>query len=256
MRPWNELPVYTRLTVIGLLFLILPPLVMLVPNIIDRFNEAVIINLVAIVLPLPVAWVVWQHGRWALAVAAVIALLSLLFNGPVATYGLDTPDAFFDFVPSVLVLVGFFTVLFGVVGSFLQRKQESPRTGVSPAERGALAVVLLGVAALTLWSAVASITGRSSVAAEDKVGAIDMVMKQVRFEPDRVQAPAGATATMVIDNQDLILHTFTIEELDLEYVLGPRDEVLVTLPALEPGQYPFTCEVPGHENMRGVLVVQ
>ena len=65
-----------------------------------------------------------------------------------------------------------------------------------------------------------------------------------------------------MDNDDLIIHTFTVQTLDIEITkldiditVGPKSETLVELPPLEPGDYPYTCEVPGHEEMKGTLVV-
>ena len=256
MRPWSSLPVYTRLTVVGLLVLVVPAALALIANIIDSFNNAIPINVVAIIVPPVVAGVVWRYQKWALVAAVVVALLSLVVNGSVAQYGRNTPSAFFDFVPTVFMLVGFIMVIFGAVGSFLQRKQDDPRTSVTSTEWGTLGVVSVVVLVLSIWSGVATITGGSTVAAEDKIGATDLLMKQVKFLPDRLEIAAESPARMVIDNDDLIIHTFTIEDLDIEHVLGPKDEILVRLPALSPGEYAYTCQVPGHESMKGVLVVQ
>ena len=59
----------------------------------------------------------------------------------------------------------------------------------------------------------------------------------------------------MVENEDLIIHTFTIEDLDIDVTVGPRSETLVELPAMEPGVYKYTCEVPGHEEMKGTLQV-
>ena len=45
------------------------------------------------------------------------------------------------------------------------------------------------------------------------------------------------------------------EDLDIEYVLGSRSEKLVELPQILAGTYKYTCEVPGHEDMEGTLMV-
>lgn len=61
---------------------------------------------------------------------------------------------------------------------------------------------------------------------------------------------------MVIENDDLLVHTFTIKEMDIDIVVGPKSEVLVALPPSGPGTFEYTCEVPGHEDMKGTLVVK
>jgi plastocyanin len=69
-------------------------------------------------------------------------------------------------------------------------------------------------------------------------------------------APAGQV-TVVLTNQDLFWHTFTIDELrvDLEAPLGGTREETFTAP---PGSYRFYCRVPAHApaGMEGTLTIR
>ena len=38
--------------------------------------------------------------------------------------------------------------------------------------------------------------------------------------------------------------------------MGGRSEKLIELPSIPAGTYEYTCEVPGHEDMKGSLVVR
>lgn len=71
------------------------------------------------------------------------------------------------------------------------------------------------------------------------------------------EVPAGAV-DVELDNQGAIEHNVTIEELDDEKILdatgGSTDSGSVEL---EPGDYTFYCNVPGHRaaGMEGTLTV-
>jgi plastocyanin len=80
--------------------------------------------------------------------------------------------------------------------------------------------------------------------------------RNAAFSTSSLTAPAGQL-TVVLNNQDLFWHTFTIDELDvdLEAPLGGTREVTFTAPA---GTYRFYCRVPAHAaaGMRGTLTVR
>ena len=80
-------------------------------------------------------------------------------------------------------------------------------------------------------------------------------MKNVKFEPGSLEISGGEKTQVVINNTDLIVHTFTLKKLDMDFVVGPDSEVLIQLPEIPPGLYTYTCQVTGHEDMEGKLVV-
>lgn len=82
-----------------------------------------------------------------------------------------------------------------------------------------------------------------------------MDMKNTQFIPGRMEVNAGEATQVVLKNSDLSVHTFTIEELGIDHQILFRNEELIELPALEPGEYTYVCTVPGHESMKGTLVV-
>jgi plastocyanin len=88
-------------------------------------------------------------------------------------------------------------------------------------------------------------------------GPAEFVAVDIAFEQAPEEVPAG-TVPMTLVNQDAIEHTVVIEELGDEKVLeagpGETDEGEVDL---EPGQYTYYCDVPGHREagMEGTLTV-
>jgi plastocyanin len=105
-------------------------------------------------------------------------------------------------------------------------------------------------------SGILTVTGRSTVSAEERVGAVVVKMKQLEFEPDQMEASTGEAPRVVVENDDPFLHTFSISDFDIDVTVKPGSEELVELPELAAGSYTYQCEVAGHEDMNGTLEVR
>ena len=247
-------PVYTRVTISGLALLAVAHLLL-------ATTGWLFFAIVGLILSLLAAGLVWKYGRWALIVAVVLALLSAAVSSHVMDYGLESPDSFFDFVPSITAIAGFLMAFIGGIVAFVQQRRGSARTVATGVERGTFGSVMAALVVLTIMSVILTPLGRESLSAEERAGGTLVLMKNVRFErnvrfePDRLFATTGSSLRLVVDNDDLVIHTFTIKDLDIDVTVGPKSETLVELPALRPGEYKITCEVPGHEEMKGTLVV-
>ena len=77
------------------------------------------------------------------------------------------------------------------------------------------------------------------------------------FEPDAITIRAGSPATIVLENQDTIPHTFVIDELNVHEAIEPGELTTVLITA-DAGTYTFYCELPGHREggMEGTLTVE
>lgn len=60
------------------------------------------------------------------------------------------------------------------------------------------------------------------------------------FEFDEASYDVPAGGTVLVKNSDSLVHTFTIDELDIDVELGPGSEELVTMPE-ETGTYILFC---------------
>jgi azurin len=111
---------------------------------------------------------------------------------------------------------------------------------------------------------------------------------ELRFKPDRLTCPAGATVRLILHHAGEIiddphnwvllkpgtLDAFLADADKIEddtTVVPPKDKdmvlaatpmckrhktVTITFTAPAPGEYPFVCSVPGHgATMRGILIV-
>jgi plastocyanin len=107
-------------------------------------------------------------------------------------------------------------------------------------------VVVLGVAGGIATAGYESDTPQS--------GDIVLVASNVEFEPTRLSAVAEDVGVF-IENDDPVRHTFSIDELDVDLELPGGKSARIEFTA-EPGTYEFYCAVPGHEDMKGELVVK
>ena len=95
------------------------------------------------------------------------------------------------------------------------------------------------------------------------------------FEPSVVTVPAGVQVTITLRNDDPIDHEWIVGPADVHEIHRHGTEAVhagrpteVTVPALstrsttitfnDPGEYAYTCHLPGHEEygMKGVLIAR
>ena len=172
----------------------------------------------------------------------VVSVLMVVGNLPFVLADIGHPESFWSFVPAALAVVGAVLGLAGLVAVLRH-------VGSGPAS-------VVGVVGVTAAVAVLAVGAVSSGGQEDDVkqeGDIGMFAQDIEFKPDDLQAPAGELGVF-IGNDDLVRHTFTIDELDVDEELPSKAFVRFTFEA-EPGTYEFYCDVPGHEDMTGTLVV-
>jgi plastocyanin len=87
-----------------------------------------------------------------------------------------------------------------------------------------------------------------------------VVAQNIEFRPGKIGVPANVPFTLVLDNRDAgIPHNVEVKDgsgasiVKSEIVTGPA-LVEIPMPALPPGDYPFTCTV--HPNMVGAIIAQ
>jgi len=153
----------------------------------------------------------------------------------------------------VLLIPGAILLLVGSATGLVQHFRHVTSEG-NPTVVMAIKGVLGAVAALLVVSAALTVANLGNASAEDKQGGVFVEMKHTEFEP--VEASTSGTGKLVIENNDPILHTFTIEALDIDVKVGPGSFETYTLESVPAGEYVFYCRVSGHEAMDGVLTVR
>jgi hypothetical protein len=195
----------------------------------------------------------WQ--RWGLIVAIVGSLIGLLFLTEDADLILTTPRAFFDFTATWFGIVGLLIVLIAAIVGTVQYFRKSPApTAAWQSKAIAGVAAVLGIAAVV--SLVLMLANTSSVSEAEAGDAPEVTAKHTKWSVEMLSAPAGEVR-IVVKNDDPLLHTFTIEDLDIDVSLSPWSEQVVVLGDLTPGNYGFVCRVFDHEtDMTGVITVQ
>lgn len=83
----------------------------------------------------------------------------------------------------------------------------------------------------------------------------DLVAQDFSFIPDVIELEVGDSLDIRLTNQDSAAHTFTVDELFVDFEVAPGEEVLVPLTASEPGQFNFYCRFHVATGMLGILRV-
>lgn len=62
----------------------------------------------------------------------------------------------------------------------------------------------------------------------------------------------------LLDNQDLIAHSFDVDELGFHLAMAAKDQVSTAISATKPGEFLIYCGVPGHKEagMVATLIVE
>ncbi len=184
-----------------------------------------------------------RPGKAGPIMIGVVSVLFVLGNLPFVVQDLSHPSSFMTFSTTVAALAA------SIVGVLAMAGALRGWPSASAAQVGVVAavVVVLGVGLSVVSSLFVSNQGAEP-------GDLAFKASDIEFKPETTQAKAGRLAVHV-GNEDLSRHTFTIQALgvDLEVPAGKSRRVEFDA---RPGTYTYTCEVDGHEDMKGTLTVQ
>ena len=256
LRFWRSEPFYVRLNAGGMFVF---ALVFVVAGLIYEFGGrpgSIIFTAIPAVPTAAIALLALRIGGWALKLAAIWAVLLLLLGVAFLAPSLSHVNSFWDFAPALAAIATLVAAFVGSVVSFLQRRRGTVRQTATIAERRTLLGAAAVVGVLALLSGILHVTSVETVSADAKAGAVAVGMKNTEFNPTQLAVPAGQPVTLFVKNDDLGVHTFTVEGLGIDEVIIGGSEQLITIAASSPGSYEFVCEIPGHESMKGTLVVE
>ena len=187
---------------------------------------------------------------------AIAGLFGLgMVYGPYLATASSSFNSVFDFGVGLVAAVASFMVLVGSIAALVQIRRGHARVAATAIERNVVRAAVVAVAALVVVSGVVTLTAQDTVAALERAEAIEVPMKRTEFKTAELNAKAGETMRLVLKNDDLYLHTFTIDELDIDVTIGPRGEKALELTPTSSGTFEYKCTVPGHESMTGTLTV-
>ena len=91
-------------------------------------------------------------------------------------------------------------------------------------------------------------------AAQAQYATVEIVVKDKKFQPAEVKAPANARIVIQVKNQDGVAMEFESKALKVEKVVAPNSEGVVRVGPLKPGKYEFFDDF--NLSNRGTLVVE
>jgi plastocyanin len=110
------------------------------------------------------------------------------------------------------------------------------------------------VKAFVLAAAPLAFAAIGPASAQD-AASLQLSIRNHRFEPAELKAPAGKALTLKVKNLDATPEEFESKTLRVEKIIAGNGEATIQLRALQPGRYKFFGEY--HESTaQGVLVVE
>jgi heme/copper-type cytochrome/quinol oxidase subunit 2 len=83
---------------------------------------------------------------------------------------------------------------------------------------------------------------------------VEVVVKDKKFEPTELKAPANARIVIHVTNKDAVAMEFESKSLKVEKVVAANGEGIVRVGPLKPGKYDFFDDF--NLSNRGTLVVE
>jgi len=103
-----------------------------------------------------------------------------------------------------------------------------------------------------------AVSGLIAETGNREVATFSIQAERYRFVPEVLKLPANTPVQIQLKSRDA-LHGFNIPSLGIRHDLFPGQSVIVSLPALKPGRYPFLCDIfcgSGHSSMQAEILVQ
>jgi nitrite reductase (NO-forming) len=219
-----------------------------------------------VVLALIFAVLVVRVRRWTPLLGTLWSLLVVVPNAPYMVYDLTHPALLDHFVFSIilaaLAAVGIVAGIGATVQHELSRRSADPPAGArlhTPrwfvATLGVLAGLGLGA---ILVATLATATTAAGVSAEALAQLPTLATLPNAFDRAELQARAGETVALRLENADVTAHSFDIDAFDVHTQLPAGGSGFALFRPSAPGTYTYYCGIPGHREagMQGTLVVE
>ena len=114
--------------------------------------------------------------------------------------------------------------------------------------------IVIGIVAV--WLAISGIVALASAGSAGRSGggsgSSEIVLEDMRFSPNRIDAKVGVPLTVTLTNRGTERHDLNFESLHMpglggvESILEPGETRTITLSFNAPGEHVFICTLPGH----------
>lgn len=188
-------------------------------------------------------WLTRRGGRGGTIMSIVLSVLFLGSNAPFIVPSLSVPASTVDFVMTGVLVVLALSNLVSAIAA-LRSSSTGARAGLMGRATVALLLIVVAIAV------VARVTYDSPPA---QTGDVELVAQDFEFSTNTIESEGGEVSVFV-DNKDSALHTFTVEELDVDLQVPGGSTARITFDAAA-GSYEFIC-VPHETDMKGTLEVE
>jgi hypothetical protein len=186
-----------------------------------------------------------RQGRPGTVALLVVGVIFVVANIPFVVPSLLALNSPVEFILNLLFLLGGFGTI--IAGSNLVRGNEGVRSSAPKRWLQASAGIAVVLAAVSI---VVKLTDEK---ATPERGDIKLVAQDTKWSNDRLISGQGKIG-VYIENKDIFSHTFVIDELKVKLVLPGSSQKRTEFEA-GPGEYEFKCTIPGHDEMKGTIVV-
>jgi len=201
-----------------------------------------------------VTFLVWRFDSTWARVVGVLGTLAIAAATFFLAFGVFQIFSPLEFIVGLLFLFGFLlSLIWGIMAlvSGIRGRTGQTRTD------GAIRKVVLGlVGVLSVVSIAGFFFTQESVSEAEAAGATSLTMVDFEFDP----GDSVTDGRLVIHNADPFVHDFTLDDLDIQVVVGPGSDAIVDLSSAAPGAYDFVCSLHTDpstgEGMTGRITVE
>jgi heme/copper-type cytochrome/quinol oxidase subunit 2 len=210
---------------------------------------------VMIPAPLILATVVASRWRFAPLLAAAFCVLTLAPELPILPSHLGDPAD--SFIVNVVLVPALFGVgILAGLGAFVQNLRLPAEQRLAPRWLAPALLVLLGL-----------VIGGSLVAFRPAARGLTLSPAQMAALPalttadfayaqTEIRARVGQPVALRLENTDSFFHRFDLDAFDVHVPMFSGSQALALFVPTEAGSFDFYCDLPGHEGMRGTLIVE
>ena len=191
----------------------------------------------------------WANGIWVgLVVGILLELATFWFVFPmIQGFSVSALDA----VPALIGFVGVWTA---IIASILGAKRRGEARAFSDSTKKRVLMGAGAIVALAVVSTALTFANQTTVDAAEATGATTVLMHDGdKFTPEELNAETGQPMKLLLRNDDIVGHTFDVEDYDVQEVVGPGSEKVITFTPTKSGDVEFVCAF--HADMKGEITV-
>ncbi|MFS0821374.1 cupredoxin domain-containing protein [Bacillus sp. 1P02SD] len=100
------------------------------------------------------------------------------------------------------------------------------------------------------------LVGSTGVIAQTQPIKVEVELNDNYFNPKEITIPQGKPFVLVLKNNGVKEHTFTVEKLKIDYEIKPKQMKIVTVEPKMSGTYELICRYHSKEGMTGQVIVK